>query len=589
MKKTISLILSLVMLLSVTAGLSFSAQAKDYQNLTISASLLEKGDTFQMGVYPQTEVKDAATKTALGKIPCTMKSYWYMKNSNSATHKYTAVDMSYADIAYNNAVYRKVTIKEYRPEFTNNNSTEDRTNQDNNGYTLGTYYFKWEPIVWRVIEKGSKDVYVLSHSILNSQPYNNYEENTSWENCSLRSWLNKTFIYAAFSKAEMEDITSSQIHVENCPSNGTSGGNDTIDKLWVLTYSELKNSAYGFSTTDADFDDARRVAGTDYAKCEGLFVETKTSEGQYGKSYWWQRTVGAELNKGSSVNPGGWLFNAGSDPVNDTSIGVRPAFKLKLDAVVEKSDYDLCKLAGHDFSNNAQTCRRNCGAKNPNYKAPEVPVTSLDVSGGKKITEAQVEKFITTLPNDEDAKGVKFSFMLGRQGKVTNNSINIKWNKAKNASYYIIYGNKCGAENKYKKLAKVTALNYTHKGLEKNTYYKYIISAFDKKGNLLGSTNTIHVATLGGKKGNCTDVITKAKKNKVTVKKNKTFKLAAKGTKTKKGQTIQAHRTIRYECSNTAVATVSKKGVIKGKKKGTCYVYAFAQNGMYKKIKVTVK
>lgn len=31
------------------------------------------------------------------------------------------------------------------------------------------------------------------------------------------------------------------------------------------------------------------------------------------------------------------------------------------------------------------------------------------------------------------------------------------------------------------------------------------------------------------------------------------------------------------------------KGVVKAKKKGTCYIYAYAQNGVYKKIKITVK
>ena len=581
MKKTISLILSLVMLLSVTAGLSFSAQAKDYQNLTISASLLEKGDTFQMGVYPQAQVKDAATKTALGKIKCTMKSYWYMKNSDHSTHTYNAVDMSYADIVYNNALYRKVTINEYRPEFTNYNAQIDKSYQDDNGYTIGTYYFKWEPIVWQVLAKESDGVYVMSKSILNSQPYNNYLEATTWETCSLRSWLNKTFIYAAFSTNEMAKLNSTKVVAEKNPENNNPGGNDTTDKLWVLTFSELTKADYGFNADYSEHDSARFCTGTDYAKCEGLYLRYDSTPYQ-NNSWWWQRTVGNTNDTACSVGYNGYVYRTG-DYVNDATIGVRPVFKMNLNAVVEQSDSALCK-SSHDFSNNAEYCRRDCGAKNPNYT-----VTSLDVSGGKKVSEAQVDKFVTALNNDNDVKGAKFSFMLGRQGKVTNNSINIKWNKAKNASYYIIYGNKCGAANKYQKLAKVNANSYTHKDLEKNTYYKYIITAFDKNGKLLGTTNTIHVATLGGKKGNCTDVTTKAKKNKVTVKKNKTFKLAAKGNKTKKGQTIQAHRTMRYECTNTAVATVSAKGVIKGKKKGTCYVYAFAQNGMYKKIKVTVK
>ena len=47
--------------------------------------------------------------------------------------------------------------------------------------------------------------------------------------------------------------------------------------------------------------------------------------------------------------------------------------------------------------------------------------------------------------------------------------------------------------------------------------------------------------------------------------------------------------TVRYLSTNTKVATVTSKGKIKGVKAGTCYVYAYAHNGVFKKITVTVK
>ena len=58
--------------------------------------------------------------------------------------------------------------------------------------------------------------------------------------------------------------------------------------------------------------------------------------------------------------------------------------------------------------------------------------------------------------------------------------------------------------------------------------------------------------------------------------------------KSKKLKVVK-HRALKYETSNAKIATVSSKGVIKGKAKGTCYIYAYAQNGVYKKIKVLVK
>ena len=97
----------------------------------------------------------------------------------------------------------------------------------------------------------------------------------------------------------------------------------------------------------------------------------------------------------------------------------------------------------------------------------------------------------------------------------------------------------------------------------------------------------IHVATIGGKVGNYKAVKTKAKKNKVNLKTGKKFKLKAKGVKGK-GK-VKKHRAICYETSNTAVATVNKKGVIKGVAPGKCIVYAYAQNGVFEKVTITVK
>ena len=57
----------------------------------------------------------------------------------------------------------------------------------------------------------------------------------------------------------------------------------------------------------------------------------------------------------------------------------------------------------------------------------------------------------------------------------------------------------------------------------------------------------------------------------------------------KADETIKKHEDIKYESSNTSVAIVSSKGVITAKKKGTCTVYVYAQNGVYKKVNVTVK
>lgn len=78
----------------------------------------------------------------------------------------------------------------------------------------------------------------------------------------------------------------------------------------------------------------------------------------------------------------------------------------------------------------------------------------------------------------------------------------------------------------------------------------------------------------------------KVKKTKVSLKKGKSFKV--KATEVRKGKKSKRFRKMAYESSNPKVASVSKKGVIKAKGKGNCEIYVYAQNGVYKAVKVKV-
>ena len=163
-----------------------------------------------------------------------------------------------------------------------------------------------------------------------------------------------------------------------------------------------------------------------------------------------------------------------------------------------------------------------------------------------------------------------------------NSSITITWKKVKGAESYTIYAVKCGKKNKKVKTLKNSS--YTYKKLKKGTYYKFIVVA-NGRGKTLATSKVLQIATSGGSVGNPFSVT--VKKSSVSIRKNKKTKANA-SQKNGKG-TVKKHRKLCYESSNNKIATVDKNGVIKGKKKGTCYVYAYAQNGMYGKMKVTVK
>lgn len=207
-------------------------------------------------------------------------------------------------------------------------------------------------------------------------------------------------------------------------------------------------------------------------------------------------------------------------------------------------------------------------------------------------TASLTESRMTAKPpkGDGDYKGSNFGLLRAQTTKLKKNSVTVKWNKVKNADGYIVYGAKCGAKSKYKVLKVVSGktTSYTHKKLKKGTYYKYNIVAFKYVNGVkvtLAASKKIHATTLGGKYGVAKAV--KLNKSNVKIKKGKTFKI--KASEIKKDKKIKRHRAICYESSNTKIATVNSKGKIKAKKKGKCTIYVYAQNGVYKTVKVTVK
>ena len=103
---------------------------------------------------------------------------------------------------------------------------------------------------------------------------------------------------------------------------------------------------------------------------------------------------------------------------------------------------------------------------------------------------------------------------------------------------------------------------------------------------------SVHVVTGGGKYGNAkavsvTQIGNKKNVSKITLKMGKTAQIKAK--EVKKDKKIERHRKLYYESSNTKVATVTPDGLIRATGKGTCTIWVYAQNGVYKALKITVK
>ena len=212
------------------------------------------------------------------------------------------------------------------------------------------------------------------------------------------------------------------------------------------------------------------------------------------------------------------------------------------------------------------------------------PYNAGDITPEKPVQLEAVEKAIIGTKNENDQKGSTFSLLQARGVPKSKSSIKLSWKKVNGATKYVIYGNKCGKGNRYSKLGEVASLSFTQKKLKKGTYYKYVVVAVggDK---VLGISKTIHVATKGGKVGNNTNV--KVSKTKLSLKKGKSKTI--KATLKAGSLNVKIHRKVAWKSSNVSIAKVNKKGKITGVEKGTCYVYAYAQNGVCAKVIVTVK
>ncbi len=228
------------------------------------------------------------------------------------------------------------------------------------------------------------------------------------------------------------------------------------------------------------------------------------------------------------------------------------------------------------------------------------PDTAVKIQAAAKELDVSMDTILVTeqtiqsQKTDKDIKGAYFARIQARAAQITEKNIKLTWNQVKGADGYEVYGNRCNTRKWiYEYKLKNTIKNgnkksYIDRKCKKGTYYKYMVRAYkiiDGKKVTIAVSKTIHVTTKGGKNGNARSV--KLNKNKVTLKAGKTWRIKAK--EIKQSKPLRHHREVSYESSRPQTVSVSKKGVIKAKKKGKCTIFAYAQSGVYKKVQVTVK
>lgn len=322
----------------------------DIGSSTFDISQNAVGDIIEFGSYPQSKVTDDTTISYLNNVNKIWKSYGYYSGNGDYGSMAQGDWMQYCDVVYNGVKYRGVYFTKYRPFWTETSNSINNSHQYDNGYYTNTYYwFKYEPLRWRVLDPN--EGFVLSENLIDSQPYQNLiyrdsndyyynnPEKTVYANdyvtSSIRKWLNDDFYNTAFTSEEKARIGITSLDNSAKPGYPQYDSQTTNDKIFLISWNEMINADYGFSTNSGSVDTAREAKSTDYAKSQGgRYIYVSDFLSHIGNGEWWLRSPGDYSNGACYVHYDGWMNSSWTEV---SSSGVRPAFKFNPQSGISES------------------------------------------------------------------------------------------------------------------------------------------------------------------------------------------------------------------------------------------------------------
>ncbi len=191
-------------------------------------------------------------------------------------------------------------------------STFDDNYLFSNGETIiknKEYYFKVEPIKWKVLEDKNGKAFLFSELILDAHRFD--DSSNDYAASSIRSLLNSDFYNKAFTDKQKELIENTVLK----------DASNTTDKVFLLSKDDITNTSFGFSNNKDEYDKARCKKVTDYAKANYAYENKEEKKGWY-----WLRTPSASYSSSAcGVNSYGYVY--WNNVYNDGN-GVAPALSL---------------------------------------------------------------------------------------------------------------------------------------------------------------------------------------------------------------------------------------------------------------------
>ena len=183
--------------------------------------------------------------------------------------------------------------------------------QDNN-LTNGT-----EELEWVVLDVVDGKALVTTVYAVDSMMYLHILEDVTWEQSSIRQWLNEDFYKAAFETEHRDYIALTQVPADLNPQEDTLTGPVTEDYLFLLSLKEIE----------------LYMVGKPLAVCSATpYVVNNRFGYVFGEndaSWWWSRTSGGFQNFAAGVNPIGVISYQGNNVTYHLG-GIRPAMWIDL-------------------------------------------------------------------------------------------------------------------------------------------------------------------------------------------------------------------------------------------------------------------
>ena len=270
-----------------------------------------EGDYIYFGYWPQTCEKDETVIAKLNEmagtppLPRDKENPYNWESHEGTTYMWQKI------VIYNGTKYLGVQMNDYRASGV----YSLRSYIMKNGYfTLEVYWFKYEPIKWKILTTSGNSAFIMSEIALDSfsmQPdrkgenrdglYASYNNSTgvpdgtyanNWEYSFIRGWLNETFYNEVFNGLQKEIIKTMKLDNSARSSNpndypkyygyGEKAGKnkfadqckDTDDKIFLLSLRDITTTAYGFNKDVLAKDPARNLQATDFAKLHGAPMNT---------------------------------------------------------------------------------------------------------------------------------------------------------------------------------------------------------------------------------------------------------------------------------------------------------------------------